>query len=239
MPPLRPWHVLLACLALVVPIQAGALEGRGGSGLSVSASLGQCGVSETGILCRIDVSWSGVEHATRYAATVTLADGSVQDQGTVGGGGGSTAVWVPYAGSGTYTVTVTAWGSDPEGKDEKLGDDEAEAVIKDDTDLSKPKEPKDEADADADGQEKQPAEEPAEQPADEGTGENGGPDTPSGDAAPTDEEQAAEPPAEEPAPAPPAPLGDQSSKGTGDAQKAPKDAGAPQASDQKAQTPGE
>lgn len=235
MPPIRPWHVLLVCLALVVPIQAGAFDSRGG-GLSVSASLGQCGVSGSGVVCRIDVSWSGVEHATRYDATVTLADGSVQDLGTVGGGGGgSTAAWVPYAGSGTYTVSVTAWGSDPEGKDEKLEDDDAEAVIEDETADDREGDGKDD---DAGNELEQPDKQPDEAGGGEGGGQEGGQDEAEADPAPTPEEPPAEPQDDETPPPPPTP--DQKSDSTGgEPSKAPQETNAQEPTEQKASTPGE
>ncbi len=134
---LRPWHWLLAVVALVVPIQAIALGGgdAGGGTLTASASLGGCGVSQSGITCEIDVSWSGLEGADHYTATATLADGSVQDLGTVGAGpgGGSTAVWVPYVGNGDYGISITGWGAD---KAKELGKAKAEidpATAKPDT----------------------------------------------------------------------------------------------------------
>lgn len=232
MPPIRPWHVLLVCLALVVPIQAGAFDGRGG-GLSVSASLGQCGVSGSDVVCRIDVSWSGVEHATRYDATVTLADGSVQDLGTVGGGGGgSTAAWVPYAGSGTYTVSVTAWGSDPDGKDEKLENDDAEAVIEDETSKKDADEGKDDAEAGND------LEQPGKQPGEEGDGQQDGQGEGQGDPAPAPEEPPAEPTDDEASQAPP-PTPEEKSDAADEPAKAPQGANAPGAAEQKAPTPGE
>ena len=124
---LRPWHLLLVFAALIVPLQAGALSGSGSSSLQVSATLDYCGVGSSGISCKIDASWSGVEGAESYTATATLADGSVVDMGTVGAGagGGATSIWVPYTGSGVYTVTVSAWGSDSDGKREKIDDAKA------------------------------------------------------------------------------------------------------------------
>ncbi len=160
---MRPWHWLLLVAALVVPLQAVALDEGGGAGLSASASLGVCGVAETGITCRIDVSWSGVEGAERYTASATLADGSVRDLGTVGigSGGGSTSVWVPYVGDGTYSVTITAWGTE-DGKEKKLEDGKAkvEADKPDKPDKpeksAEPKPPADDGEGDGDGPE-QPA----------------------------------------------------------------------------------
>lgn len=117
--------VAIAAIALV-PLRAFGVVGGGTSapsGLSVSAGLGSCGVAGDGIVCQIQVSFSGVEDADHYTASVTLADGSVQDIGTVGSGegGGSASVFVPYVGSGTYSVSVSAWGSpDDEGDPELL-----------------------------------------------------------------------------------------------------------------------
>ena len=115
--------LLVAAIAAiaVVPLRAFGVVGGGSSGLSVSASLAGCGVAgESGIVCQIDVSFTGVDDADYYTATVTRADGSVQDLGTVGSGegGGSASVSVPYVGSGNYTVTVSAWGNPDDEKSE-------------------------------------------------------------------------------------------------------------------------
>jgi hypothetical protein len=110
----------IAALA-VVPLRAFGVVGGGPSALTVSASLAGCGVAgESGIVCQIDFSFTGVEDADYYTATVTRADGSVQDLGTVGSGegGGSASVSVPYVGSGNYTVTVSAWGNPDDEKGE-------------------------------------------------------------------------------------------------------------------------
>jgi hypothetical protein len=107
--------LLVAAIAAiaVVPLRAFGIVGGGSDGLSVTASLGGCGVAGEGIVCRIDVSFTGVEDADHYTASVTRADGSVQDLGTVGSGegGGSASVSVPYVGAGNYAVTVSAWGT--------------------------------------------------------------------------------------------------------------------------------
>ena len=116
--------LILAALALAVPLPALALTG-GGSGLSVSASLEGCGVGGGGISCGINASWSGVEGAEYYTASVTAPDGGVTDFGNVGGGGGTT-LWVPYVGNGTYTVSISAYGVDEDGDPEVLETDEAE-----------------------------------------------------------------------------------------------------------------
>lgn len=110
--------LLYTLLALAIPLPAFALEGGGAeapagpAALSVSASLGECGLAETTIVCRIDASWGSVEGAEYYTVSVTRADGSVVDYGTVGGGG--TSLWVPYVGAGTYSVQVAAWGTPPD-----------------------------------------------------------------------------------------------------------------------------
>jgi hypothetical protein len=182
---LRPWHWLLAVVALVIPLQAVA-GGSGGGGLATSASLGYCGVSETGISCRIDVSWTGVSDAERYSATATLADGSVMDLGTVGAGsgGGSTSVWVPYVGDGTYSVLITAWGED-EGEEKKLDDGTAK--------IQAPKDMKPEV---------KPPDEDGEKPPGESQPEEPQPEEPE----PTPEEPAPEPEPEPPAPVEPEPV---------------------------------
>ncbi len=159
---LRPWHLLLVAAALLVPLQASAIGG--GSGLNVSASLDYCGVNPGGVSCKIDASWSGVAQAESYTATVTLADGSVTDVGTVGAGsgGGSTSVWVPYAGNGFYTLTITAWGTDPEGKPKKVDEQDAGAKVDADQAKPEPTKPDDNGEQNADDDEQKPP--PAEQP---------------------------------------------------------------------------
>jgi hypothetical protein len=123
--------LLVAAIAAiaVVPLRAfGVVGADPPSGLSVSASLGGCGVGGEGIVCTIDVSFTGVEGADYYTGTLTRADGSVQDLGAIGSGegGGSASVSVPYVGAGTYSVTVSAWGSpeDDEGEKPELLDRE-------------------------------------------------------------------------------------------------------------------
>ncbi len=49
---------------------------------------------------------------------MTRADGSVVDFGDVGAGGSS--FWVPYVGNGTYTVTVSAYGTPPGSESAKV-----------------------------------------------------------------------------------------------------------------------
>ena len=111
--------IALAAIA-IVPLRAfGVVGGESAGGLSVSASLGGCGVAGDGIVCEIEASFNGVEGADYYTASVTRADGSVQDVGSVGGGegGGSASIYVPYVGAGVYSVTVSAWGTPDEGVD--------------------------------------------------------------------------------------------------------------------------
>ena len=48
--------------------------------------------------------------------SVTSPNGSVVDQGETSGQGSS--VWVPYVGPGTYSVTVTAYGTPPGEEDD-------------------------------------------------------------------------------------------------------------------------
>jgi hypothetical protein len=108
--------IALALVGLAVPFPALALSG-GSDGqcspasLSVSASLDHCGLADTQILCKIDAGWNSIPGAEDYAITATSADGSVIDMGRTSGQ--SSSVWVPYAGPGTYSVQVTAWGTPP------------------------------------------------------------------------------------------------------------------------------
>ena len=111
----------LALIALAVPIPAFALdgggaEGSGSPGLSVTASLDSCGLADTQVMCKINAGWNSLEGADSYSVSVTSADGSVIDMGETAGQG--TSVWVPYAGSGTYSVSVTAYGTPPGEEDD-------------------------------------------------------------------------------------------------------------------------
>jgi hypothetical protein len=124
--------LLYAALALAVPLPALALPGGSGAAdLGVEASLGGCGLSGGAIACRIDASFNRVPDAEYYTASVTAANGSVTDLGTVSGGGGSGAAsigaWVPYVGNGTYTVTVSAWGYDERGRPKVVESDDSGA----------------------------------------------------------------------------------------------------------------
>jgi hypothetical protein len=116
--------LLYAALALAVPLQAFALSGGGApaTNLNAAASLDSCGIASASIVCQIDVSWSAVDGATSYSASVTSPDGSVVDYGSVSGT--STTVYVPYVGNGTYAVTVSAYGTPP-------GSDTPQIVAKD------------------------------------------------------------------------------------------------------------
>jgi hypothetical protein len=108
--PRRPFA--LAALALAAPLPALAIAQGGGekapAALSVDVSLDSCGLIGTELVCKLDASYGEVEGATSYTASVTRADGSVVDYGEVGGGG--TSLWVPYVGSGTYSVEIAAYG---------------------------------------------------------------------------------------------------------------------------------
>ena len=109
----------LALLALAVPLPALALTSDGSdpgavpapAALSVATSLDSCGLVETQIVCKLNVSFDQIPGATSYTAAVTRADGSVADYGSIGAGGGS--LWVPYVGPGTYSVRVSAYGAPP------------------------------------------------------------------------------------------------------------------------------
>jgi hypothetical protein len=111
----------LALIALAVPFPALALDGGGAQetgspGLSVTASLDSCGLAGSQIMCKIDAGWNTLEGAETFSVSVTSADGSVVDMGETTGQG--TSVWVPYAGSGSYSVEVTAWGTPPGEEDD-------------------------------------------------------------------------------------------------------------------------
>jgi hypothetical protein len=108
--------LLLAMLALAVPpayaISDEALNSLTASAspaaISVSTSLDSCGIIDDGVVCKLDVSFNSIPNADSYSATVTRADGSVIDYGTVSPGG--TSLWVPYVGAGNYSVKITAYG---------------------------------------------------------------------------------------------------------------------------------
>lgn len=136
----------LAMLALAAPVPAFAIselsssaEGRVAK-LSVSTSLGSCGVLETQVVCTLNVTFEPIPEATGYSATVTRADGSVADMGSIGAGGA--ALYVPYVGSGIYSVRVTAYGA-PAELDEPREDETREEVIA--TDVAEPTRGEDEA----------------------------------------------------------------------------------------------
>jgi hypothetical protein len=109
--------VLLTLLALAAPSFAlasadqGSVRLPGPAALGVSTTLGGCGVAGSDIVCELNVSYESVNGASAYTATVTRADGSVVDYGSVGAGG--TSLYVPYVGPGTYSVRITAYGSPP------------------------------------------------------------------------------------------------------------------------------
>lgn len=118
---MRARTILYVLLALTVPTGAFALTAEDDSAaasLSVSASLDSCGIASDSIVCKIDASWNELPGATRYTATVAGADGSVVDYGDVGAG--SASFWVPYTGNGTYTVTVSAYGTPPGVDDQEV-----------------------------------------------------------------------------------------------------------------------
>jgi len=107
----------LALIALAVPFPALALDGGGASDsqgtqtLTVTVSLDSCGLAGSQVLCKIDAGWNALDGADNYSVSVTSPNGAVVDQGETSGQGSS--VWVPYVGPGTYSVTVTAYGTPP------------------------------------------------------------------------------------------------------------------------------
>ena len=82
---------------------------RGPAALEVSTALDSCGTLADQVICKLDVSYNALPDAASYSAAVTRADGSVVDYGGVAPGG--TSLWVPYVGSGNYSVRVTAYGA--------------------------------------------------------------------------------------------------------------------------------
>lgn len=111
----------LALVALAVPFPALALDGGASAepttqSLTVTASLDSCGLAGTQVLCKINAGWNALEGAENYTVSVASPSGSVSEQGETSGPGSS--VWVPYTGPGTYSVTVTAWGTPPGAEDD-------------------------------------------------------------------------------------------------------------------------
>lgn len=108
--------VVLAMLALLIPLRASAGDGSGS--LAVSASLAGCGLAGGAIVCEIEAGFNSISGADSYTASVTLADASVRSFGTVSPGGAS--LYVPYVGAGIYRVEITAWAVDDEGDTEPI-----------------------------------------------------------------------------------------------------------------------
>jgi hypothetical protein len=110
---------LLAALSAVVPVSAFGFEREPSAGIRVSVSQGECAVADAKIVCELEASWSGVPGAEYYTASVTSPDGSVRDFGRIEGTeeGASASLSVPYVGSGTYSVTVSAYGTPPDDED--------------------------------------------------------------------------------------------------------------------------
>lgn len=105
--------VLLATVAVIVPVSAFALEGTAGQvrALGVSASLAGCNKDSNPPSCAISVSFTGLPGTSYYTASVTRPDGTVSGFAPVGSGegGGSVVLPVSYSGAGTYTVSVSAY----------------------------------------------------------------------------------------------------------------------------------
>ena len=118
--PTRRRAVWLTLLALAVAPAAFALDSDGSdwagqaapASLNVSTSLDSCGLAGYQVICKLDVSYDSVPGASSYTATVTDANGTVTDYGAVGAG--STTLYVPYVGPGSYGVRITAYGTPPE-----------------------------------------------------------------------------------------------------------------------------
>lgn len=199
--------LIYAALALAVPLPALAISGDDTAEappapetLTVSASLDSCGTATDTIVCKIDASWNEITGADRYTASVTRADGSVVDFGDVGAGGSS--FWVPYVGNGTYTVTVSVYGTLP-------GSKKPERIARDSS----------AADEDA------PQEQTLSTPGADATGvaTDEDPDGTDPDPGTDPDEPTCEEPEPEPDPEPPAPVtpGDPDAPNTSDAAAAP------------------
>jgi hypothetical protein len=113
--------VWLTLLALAVSPTAFALNSDGServganpapASLNVSTSLDSCGLAGYQVVCKLDVSYSNVPGASSYTASITDANGTVIDYGSVGVG--STSLYVPYVGPGSYSVRITAYGNPPQ-----------------------------------------------------------------------------------------------------------------------------
>ena len=74
--------------------------------ITVSPTLTGCEGSGGSVSCHLSVSFGSVAGANHYTASVRGPDGVVHDLGTVSSPAGIT---VPFAGNGTYTVTINAW----------------------------------------------------------------------------------------------------------------------------------
>jgi hypothetical protein len=188
---LRRRTFLYVALALAVPLPAFALTGGDApAGLSVSASLDECGIAASNVVCKIDASWNEVAGADRYTASVSSPDGAVSDYGDVGGT--STSIWVPYVGNGTYTVTVSAWGTPP-GADKPVVVAKQRATTSDTSGRAKPDAPQTFTNRTG-----------TSDPADgQGAGAGAVPSDPSSDPPPTCDRAAPQPPAPESDPATP------------------------------------
>ncbi len=112
------WLALLVA-ALIVPLPAFAVSGGSASAsLDVAVSNGGCGIAGgSSVVCQLHVSFNAIDGASRYTASVIAPDGSVVDYGAIGAGGAS--IPVPYVGDGTYSVSVSAWGSKPKDRHAK------------------------------------------------------------------------------------------------------------------------
>lgn len=118
--------VLLASLFVAAPAMGGD------NALSVEAGLDYCGLSGEQVMCKVDVSHDRVEGAESYEVLVRAPDGSAVASGALPAGGAS--LWIPYAGDGIYSVTVSALG-EPRGVDrpkELVAEEKADLAEADD-----------------------------------------------------------------------------------------------------------
>jgi hypothetical protein len=99
----------VALVAAPIALAGNSDSARALGSVTVNASLDRCGTLQGEVVCKLDASFGLVPGATSYSATVIRPDGSAVDQGTIAGTG-SASFYVPYAGDGTYTVQISAYG---------------------------------------------------------------------------------------------------------------------------------
>lgn len=179
---------LLASLFIAAPALAGS------NALSVEAGLDYCGLSGEQVVCKIDVGHERVAGAESYEVLITAPDGSAVASGALPAGGAS--IWLPYAGDGVYSVTVSALGP-PRGVDRPKA-----LVAEEKAGVTDGDHKRDEGSAGPEGGEQNvppgsdqpeaPIEAPATQPPEAGDAPDGGEPPPAGEPAPEDSPETAQ-----------------------------------------------